>query len=258
MPSIARDKRDDGVTILRIDRPPVNALDVDTLNELSDAFDEAAGDDTRAVVLTGTDKTMSAGADLVKVLAGDDAYIDAGIDALTRNFRTLFEFPKPVVAAVNGHALAGGAVLTCGCDYRVMGKWAGSIGAIELTAGVPFPAWALEVLRYAVKSEYFPEIVYFGRSYVPEVAVQKGLVDGIVADTLLMQRSIEVAHELMQVPEITFSITKRSMRAATSEAARALMRFDDDVKAAWKSKVVQDAVRRQIQALRSPLRRGPA
>ena len=90
----------------------MNALDVDTLNELSDSFDEAAEDDTRAVILTGTGKTLSAGADLVRVLAGDDEYIDAGIDALTRNFRTLFEFPKPVVAAVNGHALAGGAVLS--------------------------------------------------------------------------------------------------------------------------------------------------
>lgn len=242
--------RDDGITILRIDRPPVNALDADTLNELSDSFDEAAEDDTRAVILSGTGKTLSAGADLVKVLAGDDAYIDAGIDALSRNFRTLFEFPKPVVAAVNGHALAGGAVLTCGCDHRVMGKWAGSIGAIELSAGVPFPAWALELVRYAVKSEYFSEIVYFGQSYVPEVAVEKGLVDEVIADTLLMPRSIEVAHELMKVPADTFSLTKRSMRAATAQAAESLMRFDDDVKAAWKSKEVQDAIKRQMAALR--------
>lgn len=250
MPSIARVWREDGVTIIRIDRPPVNALDVDTLDQLSDALDEAAADATRAVVLTGTDSVLSAGADLVKVLSGDDSYIDAGIDALTRNFQTLFEFPKPVVAAVNGHALAGGAVLTCGCDYRVMGKWAGSIGAIELTAGVPFPAWALELVRYAVKKEFFPEIIYFGRSYVPEVAVEKGLVDEVVADTLLMERAIEVAHELMRVPEVTFSITKRSMRAASSEAARALMRFDDDVKAAWKSDEVKDAIKRQMAALR--------
>lgn len=253
MGSIVRETRDDGITILRIDRPPVNALDVDTLNELSDAFDEVRGDATRAVILTGTEKVMSAGADLVKVLKGDDAYIDAGIDALTRNFRTLFEFPKPVVASVNGHALAGGAVLTCGCDHRVMGKWAGEIGTIELTAGVPFPAWALELVRYAVKPEFFQEIVYFGRSYVPEIAVAKGLVDEVVADALLAQRSIEVAHELMQIPGITFATTKRSMRAATVAAAEALMRFDDDVKSAWRSKEVQDAVQRQVDALR----RGP-
>lgn len=240
----------DTIRILRIDRPPVNALDVDTLNELSDAFDVAEADQTRAVVLTGTGSTMSAGADLVKVLEGDASYIDAGIDALSRNFRTLFEFPKPVVAMVNGHALAGGAVLTCGCDYRLMGKWAGSIGTIELAAGVPFPAWALELVRYAVPNEYFAEVVYFARSYVPEEALRKGLVDEVVADTLLMSRAIEIAFELAQVPASTFAITKRSMRAAAVAAAEELSRFDDDVKAAWRSKEVQDAVRRQMDALR--------
>lgn len=248
MPIVTEDR--DRIRILRIDRPPVNALDVDTLNELSDAFDTAAADQTRAVILTGTDSTMSAGADLMKVLEGDDSYIDAGIDALSRNFRTLFEFPKPVVAMVNGHALAGGAVLTCGCDYRLMGKWAGSIGTIELAAGVPFPAWALELVRYAVPNEYFSEVVYFARSYVPEEALKKGLIDEVVADTLLMPRAIEVAFELSQVPPRTFAITKRSMRAATIAAAEELTKFDDDVKAAWKSPEVQDAVRRQMDALR--------
>lgn len=243
----------DGIRVLRIDRPPVNALDVDTLNELSDAFDRTAEDETRAVILTGTGSTMSAGADLVKVLDGDDSYIDAGVDALSRNFRTLFEFPKPVVALVNGHALAGGAVLACGCDYRLMGKWAGSIGTIELSAGVPFPAWALELVRYSVPNVYFPEIVYFGRSYVPEVALQKGLVDEVVADTLLMSRATEVATELLQVPPTTFAITKRSMRAASVAAAEELRRFDDDVKAAWKSPEVQAAVRRQMEAVRNRL-----
>lgn len=236
--------------MIRIDRPPVNALDVDTLNELSDELDRAAGDETRAVILTGTDSTFSAGADLVKVLQGDEAYIDAGIDALSRNFRTLFEFPKPVVAMVNGHALAGGAVLTCACDYRVMGKWAGEIGTIELAAGVPFPAWALELVRYAVPTRYFQEIVYYGRSYVPETALEKGLIDEFVADTLLVARAIEVAHELLKVPATTFALTKRSMRAATSAAAEELTKFDDEVKAAWKSQEVQAAVQRQMDALR--------
>ena len=251
MTSIKTERQDDGIVVVRIDRPPVNALDVDTLNELSDAFDRATADATRAVILTGTGSTMSAGADLVKVLKEGDGYIDAGIDALTRNFRTLFEFPKPVVAVVNGHALAGGAVLTCACDYRLMGKWAGSIGTIELAAGVPFPAWALEIVRYAVTNEHFPEVVYFARSYVPEEALQKGLVDEVIADTLLMQRALEIVHELLQVPAMTFSIAKRSMRAATVAAAEHLMRFDDDVKAAWKSQEVQDAIKRQVDALRS-------
>ena len=246
-------ERDGEVTTIRIDRPPVNALDVDTLNELSDALDAAAADDTGAVILTGTGKIFSAGADLVKVLEGGDEYIEAGIDALTRNFRTLFEFPKPVVGVVNGHALAGGAVLTCGCDYRLMGRWAGSIGAIELKAGVPFPGWALELVRYAVDNRWFQEIVYFGHAYGPEDALAKGLVDEVVTDTLMPGRAMEVAQELAKVPSTTYSITKRSMRAATVAAAEELMRYDEDVKTAWKSSEVQDSVRRQMKALSSRL-----
>ena len=251
MSAIVEERQGDGIAVIRIDRPPVNALDVDTLNELSDAFDRAAADgDTRAVILTGTGKTFSAGADLVKVLEGGDSYVEAGIDALTRNFRTLFEFPKPVVAVVNGHALAGGAVLTCGCDYRLMGRWAGTIGAIELKAGVPFPGWALELVRYGVNNRHFQEIVYFGHSYVPEEALAKGLVDEVVTDTLMPARAREAALELASVPSSTFAITKRSMRAATVAAAEALTRYDEDVKTAWKSSEVQDAVRRQMKALR--------
>lgn len=249
MSGVVVDSRD-GIATVRIDRPPVNALDVDTLHQLSDALDVAATDDTRAVVLTGTGSTMSAGADLVKVLAGHDAYVDAGIDGLTRCFRTLFEFPKPVVAAVNGHALAGGAVLTCGCDHRVMGESAGRIGVIELAAGVPFPAWALELVRHAVNNEHFQELVYFGAAYEPGEALAKGLIDEVCPDELVMSRAVERAEELARVPARTFALTKRSMRAATSEAASSLMRFDDDIKAAWRSPEVHEAVRRQMDGLR--------
>lgn len=249
MPSIVVE-RTERIATVRIDRPPVNALDVDTLNGLSDALDAATNDETRAVVLTGTGTTMSAGADLVKVLGDDDAYVDAGIDGLSRCFRTLFEFPKPVVAAVNGHALAGGAVLTCGCDYRVMGRSAGRIGVIELAAGVPFPAWALELVRHAVNNEHFQELVYFGAAYEPTEAVAKGLIDELCPDELLMSRAVERAEQLARVPATTFALTKRSMRAAAVASANSLMRFDDDIKAAWRSSEVQDAVRRQMEALR--------
>lgn len=92
--AVVAEDRDD-VRLVTIDRPPVNALDVDTLHELADVLEVSAGDDgVGAVVLTGAGKVMSAGADLIKVLAGDDDYIDAGIDALTRAFRSLFTFPK--------------------------------------------------------------------------------------------------------------------------------------------------------------------
>jgi enoyl-CoA hydratase len=240
----------DDITVLRIDRPPVNALDIETLNELADRLEDAAAAEAVAgIVLTGTGPIMSAGADLVKVLQAEQAELDAGIDALTRAFRTLFEFPKPAVAAVNGHALAGGAVLTCGCDHRVMGETAGRIGAVELRAGVPFPAWALELVRHAVNNEHLQEVVYFGRAYEPKEALAKGLVDELVPDGELMDTAIARVRSLTRVPTETFAVTKRSLRAAAGAAASALERFDDDVKATWSSDEVKAAIARQLDAM---------
>jgi enoyl-CoA hydratase len=242
----------DGVLVVRLERPPVNALDVETLDELSDVLDEADRNDPTAVVLTAEGNIFSAGADLFRVLQGDADYIDSGIEALTRNFRTLFEFPRPVVAAVNGHALAGGAVLTCACDYRVMAGGQARIGAIELKAGVPFPSWALEVVRYAVNNDNVAEVVYFGHAYEPNAAHAKGLINEVVPGEDLMERALEAARELGAVPRSTFAIVKRALRRPAVEAAIAgSARYDAEVKAAWKSPEVLDAIRAQLEALRS-------
>jgi enoyl-CoA hydratase len=99
MSAIASEERD-GVLLLTIDRPPVNALDVETLDELSDGLDDAAAADPDAVILTGTGSIFSAGADLWRVLEADASYIDAGIVALGRCFKSLFNFQRPTVAAV--------------------------------------------------------------------------------------------------------------------------------------------------------------
>ena len=247
--AVVAEDRDD-VRLVTIDRPPVNALDVDTLHELADVLEVSAGDDgVGAVVLTGAGKVMSAGADLIKVLAGDDAYIDAGIDALTRAFRSVFTFLKPIVAAVNGHALAGGAVLVCGCDHRVMGAGAGRIGAIELSAGVPFPAWALQLVRHRVHSGNLEEVVLFGRSYDPEGALRCGLIDEVVNEGETMEIAFDRARELAQIPGSSFALTKRSLRAPAVADAESLAAHDDEIKAAWRSAEVRAAIERQMAAL---------
>jgi enoyl-CoA hydratase len=239
------------IRLVTLDRPPVNALDVDTLRELTNVLEAAAADgDINGVVLTGAGKVMSAGADLTKVLQAGDDYIDAGIDALNRAFRTLFIFPKPVVAAVNGHALAGGAVLVCGCDHRVMGAGAGRIGVIELAAGVPFPAWALQLVSHRVHSGYLEEVVLFGRAYEPEVAHRYGLIDEVVDDGAIVDVALDRAGELAQVPSRTFMLTKRSLRAAAVANAEALAAHDNEIKEAWRSPEVRAAIQLQMASLR--------
>ena len=234
----------DGVLVLELDRPPVNALDVDTLNELTERLDKAVWEEQGALVLTGKGSTFSAGADLRAILDGGPEYINAGIVALSQAFEALFVFPRPVVAAVNGHALAGGCILTCACDYRIMSASAGSIGAVELKVGVPFPSWALEVLRFAVNNDHLQEIVVTARAYEPDEALAKGLVDEIVDEDALMERAFEVASELAAVPANTFRLTKRALRKPAVESAiKGAASTNEEVKAAWRSPEVLDAVR---------------
>lgn len=246
--SSLRVEEHDGVAVVTIDRPPVNATDVETLQELTEALDAAR--EAKAVVLTGAGAVFSAGADLRRVLDGGADYIEAGIDALTGCFRTLFTSPRPVVAAVNGHALAGGCVLSCGCDYRVISPTA-RIGAIEHQAGVPFPAWALELVRFGVNNEHISEVLLFGRAYDARTAQEMGVVDE-VAEGDVLGRALDVAHELGSIPAGSFALTKRILRQATVEAAdRLAAETDADVKRAWNSEEVLTAIRTQLESLRS-------
>ena len=100
------------------------------------------------LVITGAGRVFSAGVDLNRVLEGGADYTDRLIPALSDVFDALFCFPGPTVAAINGAAIAGGCVLACACDRRLISPDAG-IGAAELRVGVPFPVAALEVMRYA-------------------------------------------------------------------------------------------------------------
>ncbi|MEA2453188.1 MAG: enoyl-CoA hydratase [Actinomycetota bacterium] len=240
---------DEGILVIELHRPPVNALDIETLDALADVLEDA-GEEPDAVILTGRGSAFSAGADLRKVLEADPVYIDAGIVALARCFEALFVFPRPLIAAVNGYALAGGAVITCTADRRIMSEDAGLIGAVELKAGVPFPAWALEIVRHAVNNSHVEEVIYFGRSYSPTDALRIGLVDEVVPAAQLMSRATEVARELAEVPRETFGLTKNSLRRWTVETARRGMALtDEEVKAAWKLPEVHDAIRRLMASI---------
>src|SRR5437879_5137950 len=132
---------------MRLNAPPVNALDREVLLEITATLRAIEATDARAVVLTGSGSAFSAGADLFRVLNEGDEYLRTSLAALTEAFGTLFQFPLPVVAAVNGHAIAGGAVLVCASDHRISAAGNHKIGFAELRVGVPFPAWALESAR---------------------------------------------------------------------------------------------------------------
>jgi Enoyl-CoA hydratase/isomerase len=136
----------DRVAVLAMRHGKANALDTELCQALCGALDEAAAG-AAAVVLTGAGPVFSAGVDLKRVTAGREGYVAAFLPELRRAFTRLATFELPVVAAVNGHAIAGGFILFAAADWAVMAEGPGRAGVTELLVGVPFPAVALELLR---------------------------------------------------------------------------------------------------------------
>jgi enoyl-CoA hydratase len=209
----------DGVDLLRLEHGKANALDLELTSAIRKALAAEAGHEG-PLVLTGTGSIFCAGVDLFRVVEGGRAYIEQFLPALDGLFFDLFRFPRPVVAAINGHAIAGGCLLACACDYRVLAEGSGRVGLPELNVGVAFPASAIEVLRGVVGSSRLPELLYFGRTYEPSDAARHGLVDEIAPADALMRRAVDVARELAARPAGSFTVTKLFLRAAAIERMR--------------------------------------
>ena len=232
-----------GIAVIWLDRPPVNALDLDVLNELVDVLAEVEASQARAAVLTGRGAIFSAGADLMRVLASDDSYVKDAVAALSRAFGALFTFPLPIVAAINGHAIAGGAILVCACDHKVMGE-DGTIGVSELRVGVPFPLYALEIVRFAVTPQRFQEIIFRARNYDPDAGRALGFVDELVPTAEVLDRALRRADELASIPRETFRVMKEAVRAPTVRRVRDHAAAHDERAAElWASGDVREAIR---------------
>ncbi len=202
----------DGILTLRLAHGKASALDVELFETLLREL-EGVGESVRAVILTGTGSIFCAGVDLFRVTKDGAAYVQRFLPLLSRALRALFAFGRPVVAAANGHAIAGGGILVLASDYRLMAEGNGKIGVPELLVGVPFPAAALEVVRFAVPPERVQALVYTGRTLPPAEALAAGLVDEVVAAEQLLPRALEVAGQLAAIPPRVFQLTKQALRA---------------------------------------------
>ena len=139
------------------------------------------------------------------------------LPALHRSFSAVFFCPKPVVAAVNGHAIAGGCVLACAADRRIMAQANGRIGVTELLVGVPFPAMAFEIMRFAVPARHLSELLYTGATYEVDAALERGLVDAVVEPDELMPSAMAAAEQLAALSPAAFAQSKAQLRAEARE-----------------------------------------
>ena len=231
------------VAMLQLTHGKANALDVELSEALVAQLDDWARSDARALVLTGDGRMFSAGVDLLRIVNDGAEYVRAFLPSLNKMLETLFAFPKPVVAAVNGHAIAGGCVMACAADYRMMAREPGRIGIPELVVGVPFPVVPLEIMRFAAPRQYLQAMAYRGLTLTADLAMQHGLVDAVVDGGRLLDEAVAVAESLAAIPSAAFSLTKTQMRAPTRRRMRAGAAVDAAVQEAWASAETLSAIR---------------
>jgi len=238
---------ENNVAIVRLAHGKANAMDTKFMLELTDAVDQVERSGAGAMVLTAEGNVFSAGVDLFQVLNGGRAYLAEFLPRMSEGFRALFAFSKPAVAAINGHAIAGGMILACACDYRVLAEGA-RIGIPELRVGVPFPLTALEIVRYALRPDLAQEAILFGKVLEARAALAAGYVHDVTTPECVLERAVARASELAAAPGHSFAKTKRDLRQPTLE------RLDRDQKTSdknliddWASPTVQNAIRSYVE-----------
>ncbi len=235
----------DGIRILRLVHGKVSALDLELVHALTAAIETAERDRVPALVLTGRGSTFCAGVDLFRVLDGGADYVRRFLAAFTDYTFKLFAAEVPLVVAANGHAIAGGAVLIAVGDYRLMSG--GRFGYSELHVGVPFPAAALEVVRFAVPAREIQALLYSGSTYPADEALPRGFIDETAEPDLLLARAVEVAQRFAAIPRETFLATKRQLRGPTLARMRDVEREQHDaIVAAWSAAETHAHIRRYL------------
>jgi len=233
--------------VLALSSGRVNALDVDLLEELTAAIRELQRTGAGALVVTGAGRVFCAGVDLNRVLQGGADYTDRLIPALSDAFVAMFCYPGPMVAAINGAAIAGGCVLACACDRRLMCPDA-QIGASEVRVGVPFPAAALEVVRYAC-GDSAEEVLLGGRVYRGAEAVANGLAHRVIAEGLL-EAAVAEASDLGNISVDAYRHTKAQLRAPTLARISEAGGIDREVRQLWGADQTQRRIADSLERLR--------
>jgi enoyl-CoA hydratase/carnithine racemase len=208
---------EDGVALVRIDHPPANALDPALLAESLGALERVRADDPPAVVLTGSGRFFSAGADLrvVPALSGAEQ-ADMARD-INRLFAGWYRLPRPVVTAVNGHAVAGGLVLALCGDYRI-GPRSGQFGLTEVRVGIPYPSVAFAVVTRELSPPVARRLALAATLVDSTTALDAGVFDEVVDDEDVLARALQVARDLAALPPRTYALTKQRLRSGVGES----------------------------------------
>jgi enoyl-CoA hydratase/carnithine racemase len=201
----------DGIGTIRLNRPPVNALNDQVTGELADAARAAEGsDEVRAVIIYGGEKVFAAGADIKEMAEVGYSQMAADTRRLQESFTAVAKIPKPVVAAVTGYALGGGLELALCADFRIAGESA-RVGQPEILLGIIPGAGGTQRLPRLVGPARAKDIVYTGRFVGAQEALAIGLVDKVVPDAEVYQAARDLVSRYATGPAAALRAAKQAI-----------------------------------------------
>jgi enoyl-CoA hydratase len=209
---------------LHFDDGKANVLNSASLTALEEALDSART--AKAVVLSGREGTFSGGLDLKTLPHLPKDQFQGTLHQFGRFCKTLLTFPRPVVAAVTGHAIAGGTVLLLCCDHRIGEAGEFKLGLSEVPIGMPLPTFVYLLAEHSVSKRHITEATLHGRLYSPGEAERIGYLQSVVEPGQALSQALEVAAQLSILPNPAYELTKSRMTAAI---VASLQVFDDEM-----------------------------
>ena len=240
---------DEGIVKLVLNRAPVNALNPEFMVSIEQHLSAIAEDPgIRALIVTSGLPVFSAGMDLKEAQEFSVAEQTAVVDGLNVTFATLFGLPKPVIAAVNGAAIAGGMFFVLASDYAVARQGA-KFGLTEVRVGVNFPIAPLTIARSTLDPGVCRRLMLGGQNVDADAALGMGIVDEVVSKDEVLSRAIAVARDYATIPAIAYANVKAQTRA---EALRVIndtiAQKSDPTRPGWFSTETRGAMRALLEA----------
>jgi len=215
------------VWVITMERAPANAIEATLLADLERALKKASvSESCRALVVTGRERFFSAGIDVKVVPAYEPDQRAATLRAANRTVHALYSFPKPTVAAVNGHALGAGLCIALACDLRIAAEGRYELGLTEAKAGVPFPAAPLELVRAELGPDHARVLVLGADTFPSSDPRASWFLDRSVPAAELIQEAIAEATARAAYP--AYAAVKKQLRAATVERMATIIEQDAD------------------------------
>jgi enoyl-CoA hydratase/carnithine racemase len=225
-PLVHVDRRNDGVALVTLDNPKVNALSRELLGQLEAAARALAADPPGSVVVTGGDRIFAAGADIAEFGGPEEARSVGG--GFRRALDAVASIPRCVIAAISGFALGGGCELALACDLRVASERA-KLGQPEILLGIIPGGGGTQRLARLVGPARAKDLVLTGRQVAADEALRIGLVDEVVAHDELHGRALALAAELAHGAVVAQSFAKRAIDRGLERPLDAGLALEQDL-----------------------------